>query len=79
MGKIKSSCPRFVVTDVVAAGEHYRDKLGVVIAEFWGDPPAFAMGHRDSFVVMMNQVDRKSPTERQGRHLGRLFLMCRYR
>jgi catechol 2,3-dioxygenase-like lactoylglutathione lyase family enzyme len=59
--KIQSSCPHFLVRDVVAAGQYYEDRLGFRIPEYWGDPPRFAMPHRDGFIVMLNQVEQLEP------------------
>ncbi len=61
MVQIQASCPHFLVRDVLAAGKYYEEKLGFTVPEYWGDPPAFAMPHRDSFIVMLNQVDRLEP------------------
>jgi len=41
--KCKSICPQFVVPDVVASAEHYRDVLEFKIMGYWLDPPV----HRD--------------------------------
>jgi uncharacterized glyoxalase superfamily protein PhnB len=52
---LKSACV-FLVTDVVAAAEHYRDCLGFSYDRFWGDPPAFCMVWRDNHCVMLSRV-----------------------
>ena len=41
--KCKAICPHFVVPDVVASAEHYRDVLGFKIMGYWLDPPVFAI------------------------------------
>ena len=55
-GKIIGSAPVLLVRDVVAAAEHYRDKLGFSFERFWGDPPCFCMPHRDRHIVMLSQA-----------------------
>ena len=57
MAKIVGSAPILLVADVVAAAEHYRDKLGFRYERFWGEPACFCMPQRDSHVVMLSQVD----------------------
>jgi hypothetical protein len=38
-----SIAPYFVVDDVVATANFYRDKMGFDYERFWGDPPCFCM------------------------------------
>ena len=45
--------PYFFVSDLVAAAEHYRDKLGFVFDRYWGDPPVFVMVRRDRVQLML--------------------------
>ena len=47
--------PYFIVDDVVATANFYRDKLGFGNDRFWGDPPAFCMVHRRGVVIMLSQ------------------------
>lgn len=49
--------PYFVVDDVVATANFYRDKLGFVFDRFWGEPPSFCMPHRNGVVIMLGQVE----------------------
>ena len=49
--------PCFLVRDVVAAAEYYRDALGFRIPRFFGDPPSFCMPQRDGVVVMLSRAD----------------------
>jgi predicted enzyme related to lactoylglutathione lyase len=51
--------PYFIVDDVVATANFYRDKLGFTYDRFWGEPPAFCMVHRRGIVVMLSQFDQK--------------------
>src|SRR5713226_9740456 len=48
--KCKSVSPHFVVPDVVASAEHYRDVLGFKILSYFLDPPVFAVVARDNGV-----------------------------
>jgi predicted enzyme related to lactoylglutathione lyase len=52
-----SIAPYFIVDDVVATANFYRDKLGFRYERFWGDPPAFCMVHREGIVIMLSQFD----------------------
>ena len=51
--------PYFIVDDVVAAANYYRDKLGFHYDRFWGEPPAFAMVKRSAIVIMLGQLERR--------------------
>lgn len=48
--------PYFLVDDVVATANYYRDKLGFHYERFWGDPPAFCMVKRSGIVIMLSQT-----------------------
>lgn len=61
MSRITGSAPHFLVRDVLRAGSYYEEKLGFTVPGYWGEPPVFAMPHRDHFIVMLNQVDRLTP------------------
>jgi catechol 2,3-dioxygenase-like lactoylglutathione lyase family enzyme len=54
------SDPHFVVNDVVAAAEYYRDVLGFEIRGVFFDPPVFAMVGRDNVVIQFGRVDPES-------------------
>jgi uncharacterized glyoxalase superfamily protein PhnB len=49
--------PYFIVPDVVAAAEFYRDKLGFHFDRYWGEPPGFVMMKCDGIVVMLKKVE----------------------
>jgi hypothetical protein len=51
--------PVFVVDDVVATANEYRDRLGFTYERFWGDPPSFCMVKRGGVVIMLSQIDGK--------------------
>jgi predicted enzyme related to lactoylglutathione lyase len=58
-----SVAPYFLVDNVVATAEFYRDKLGFHYDRFWGNPPAFCMVKRGGIIIMLSQVQgaRKNP------------------
>ena len=51
-----SVAPLFIVDDVVATANFYRDKLGFHYDRFWGDPPGFAMVRRAGITIMLKQL-----------------------
>ncbi len=55
--KCKAICPHFVVPDVVASAEHYRDVLGFRILGYFLDPPVFAMVTRDDVEIHFGKSD----------------------
>jgi catechol 2,3-dioxygenase-like lactoylglutathione lyase family enzyme len=63
--------PQFVVPDVLAAAEYYRDVLGFRILGYFLDPPVFATVARDSVEIQFGRADGETPpspneTRRQG-------------
>jgi predicted enzyme related to lactoylglutathione lyase len=50
--------PYFIVDDVVATANFYRDKLGFTYERFWGEPPAFCMVTRSGIVIMLSQFEQ---------------------
>jgi uncharacterized glyoxalase superfamily protein PhnB len=59
--KCKSVSPHFVVPDVVASEEHYRDFLGFKILSYFLDPPVFAVVARDDVVIHFGKSDNGAP------------------
>ena len=53
-----SIAPYFVVDDVVATANFYRDKMGFGYERFWGDPPRFCMVHRGGIIIMLSQLSK---------------------
>jgi predicted enzyme related to lactoylglutathione lyase len=47
--------PYFIVDDVVATANFYRDKLGFSYDRFWGDPPMFCMVGRNGITIMLSR------------------------
>jgi catechol 2,3-dioxygenase-like lactoylglutathione lyase family enzyme len=59
--KLKMVSPQFVVPDVVAAAEYYRDTLGFKILSYFLDPPVFAMVARDAVEIQLSKGDPGTP------------------
>jgi len=55
--RLTTISPQFVVPDVVAAAEYYRDVLGFRILGYFLDPPVFAMVARDTAEVHFGKSD----------------------
>ena len=55
-GRNWSVAPYFIVKDVVAAANFYRDQLGFHYERFWGEPPGFCMVKRGGIVIMLSQT-----------------------
>src|SRR5690242_21767943 len=54
-----NAAPLFLVDDVVASANYYRDKLGFQYERFWGEPPCFCMVQRNGIVIMLKQLEHK--------------------
>ena len=52
-----SIAPYFIVDDVVATANYYRDRLGFKYERFWGEPACFCMVHRRGIVIMLKQFE----------------------
>ena len=55
--EFKSIAPSFVVSDVVATAEYYRDVLGFAILGYFADPPVFAMVGRGGVEIHFGKAD----------------------
>lgn len=51
--------PYFIVDDVEATANFYRDKLGFQYDRLWGEPPCFCMVYRRGIVIMLKQLPQK--------------------
>jgi len=58
------AAPYFLVPDVHATAEHYRDKLGFEIGRFYGDPPTFTIVSRDGVAFCLKEA--LAPTRQAG-------------
>ena len=54
--RLKDSAPCFLVHDVRATAEHYRDVFGFCFDELFGEPPTFAMLFRDGATVVLQEA-----------------------
>jgi catechol 2,3-dioxygenase-like lactoylglutathione lyase family enzyme len=55
--RLTTIAPQFVVPDVVAAAEYYRDVLGFRILGYFLDPPVFAMVARDTAEIYFGKAE----------------------
>ena len=62
-----SIAPYFIVEDVVATANFYRDKLGFTYERFWGEPPCFTMVRRQGLVIMLGQLGKRGLMRPNGR------------
>jgi catechol 2,3-dioxygenase-like lactoylglutathione lyase family enzyme len=60
--------PLFLVPDVVKAAEHYRDRLGFRILNYYGDPPCFVFVRRDRVDLMLKQAASPDQVRPNGAH-----------
>ena len=52
-----SIAPYFVVDDVLATANFYRDKLGFHYQRLWGEPPCFTIVQRNGAHLMLRQLE----------------------
>jgi catechol 2,3-dioxygenase-like lactoylglutathione lyase family enzyme len=66
--RMTRSVSYFLVDDVFATAEFYRDVLGFTFDEFFGVPPSFVMVQRDDVNIMFRQVrPPRTPVARPNR------------
>ncbi|WP_028209217.1 VOC family protein [Paraburkholderia nodosa] len=66
--RMMRSASYFLVDDVFATAEFYRDVLGFNFDEFFGVPPSFVMVQRDDVNIMFRQVrPPRTPVARPNR------------
>ena len=54
--------PYFIVDDVVATANYYRDSLGFDYERLWNEPPSFCMVFRKGIVTMLAQFEKPGLT-----------------
>jgi hypothetical protein len=54
--RMNRAAPYFLVDDVFATAEFYRDVLGFTFDAFFGVPPSFVLVQRDEVRIMLRQV-----------------------
>jgi predicted enzyme related to lactoylglutathione lyase len=52
-----SIAPYFIVDDVVATANYYRDQLGFHYERFWNEPPSFCIVERNGVFIMLAQFE----------------------
>ncbi|MCE0521784.1 MAG: VOC family protein [Methylacidiphilales bacterium] len=55
--KLTACAAVLLVKDVVAAANHYRDKMGFQYEQVMGEPPSFVILNRDGLWLMLKQAD----------------------
>ena len=55
--RVLTSTPVLVVSDLQRAVEFYCSRLGFIDPNVWGEPPCFAMMHRDGFDLMLSLAE----------------------
>jgi uncharacterized glyoxalase superfamily protein PhnB len=55
--QLYSIAPYFIVDDIHASAEFYRDKLGFEFNQIWGEPPQFVIVRRDSVSIMLKYIE----------------------
>lgn len=61
--RFKKIATQFVVNDVVATAEYYRDTLGFEILGYFADPPVYAMVARDGVEMHFGKTDGRPADE----------------
>jgi len=56
---LNSIAPVFLVEDVRLAAEHYRDKLGFELTNYFGDPPEFTIVTRDGIKIALSRLGKE--------------------
>ena len=59
--RLRRAAPYFLVDDVFATAEFYRDVLGFTFDEFFGEPPSFTIVERDDVRILLRQVRPAKP------------------
>jgi uncharacterized glyoxalase superfamily protein PhnB len=54
--KLFGVAPYFIVDDIHASAEFYRDKLGFEFNQIWGEPPQFVIVRRDGASIMLKSI-----------------------
>ena len=49
--------PQFRVTDLIRTAEYYRDVLGFVLEDYFGNPPVFTQAKRDRALIQLGRAD----------------------
>ena len=65
---LRAVTPLLVVADLQRSIAFYRDCLGYADANAWGEPPCFAMTHRDGFDLMLSLAGNPVQVQPNGRH-----------
>lgn len=50
------TAPVFIVKDIFASGDYYKNILGFTFDQYWGEPPIFCMPGREGCIIMLQQA-----------------------
>src|SRR5262245_41380376 len=64
--KVLTTTPLFVVSDLQRSVAFYIEKLGFGEPGIWGEPPCFAMMHRDGFELMLSLTEGEAKPQPNG-------------
>jgi uncharacterized glyoxalase superfamily protein PhnB len=70
--QVRGSAPVLMVKDVRRAHAYYAEKLGFRSPRMWGAPPTFCIAQRDSFDLMLAQVDPGKEVHPNAENEGRI-------
>ncbi len=59
--QIQGMSPFFIVSDLMASAEYYRDCLGFDFDDLWGDPPSLVVLYRDRAQIMLAAGNAETP------------------
>lgn len=65
--RLRAMTPLLVVSDLQRSIDFYVDKLGFTDANSWGEPPCFAMMHRDGLDLMLSRAEQPEHVAPHGR------------
>ncbi len=66
--RVRSITPLLVVSDLQRAIDFYCEKLAFTEPSVWGEPPRFAMLHRDGFELMLSLAEKPEQVRPHGPH-----------
>lgn len=75
--EFKKIATQFVVEDVVATAEYYRDVLGFEILGYFADPPVYAMVARGGVEMHFGKADGR-PVDTSSVDFRRIYMGKRY-
>src|SRR4051794_7671179 len=72
--KVLTTTPLLVVSDLQRAIDFYCNKLGFGNPGVWGEPPCFAMMHRDGFELMLSLTEGEAKPAPNGHGVWDVYI-----